>query len=85
MAHRAPSAPSDPVMPPPPRRIGVLALQGAVREHAEAIRDVGAEPVLPDSLRRRTVSKAALERGTLRVVFAGQPAATKTSPKAAAP
>lgn len=26
-------------------RIGVLALQGAVREHAAAIRDVGAEPV----------------------------------------
>ena len=46
MAQRAPSAPSDRVMPPPPRRIGVLALQGAVREHAEAIRDVGAEPVL---------------------------------------
>jgi 5'-phosphate synthase pdxT subunit len=26
-------------------RIGVLALQGAVREHVDAIRDVGAEPV----------------------------------------
>ncbi len=26
-------------------RIGVLALQGAVREHVEALRDVGAEPV----------------------------------------
>ena len=26
-------------------RIGVLALQGAVRQHVEAIRDVGAEPV----------------------------------------
>jgi 5'-phosphate synthase pdxT subunit len=26
-------------------RIGVLALQGAVREHANAIRDIGAEPV----------------------------------------
>ena len=46
MAQRAPSAPSDSILPPPPRRIGVLALQGAVREHAEAIRDVGAEPVL---------------------------------------
>jgi 5'-phosphate synthase pdxT subunit len=32
---------------PEPRRprIGVLALQGAVREHLDAIRDVGAEPV----------------------------------------
>ena len=53
MAQRAPSTPSDSVLPPPPRRIGVLALQGAVREHAEAIRDVGAEPVLvrlPDDL-----------------------------------
>jgi 5'-phosphate synthase pdxT subunit len=28
-----------------PPRIGVLALQGAVREHVAAIRDVGAEPV----------------------------------------
>jgi 5'-phosphate synthase pdxT subunit len=28
-----------------PPRIGVLALQGAVREHVHAIRDVGAEPV----------------------------------------
>lgn len=27
-------------------RIGVLAVQGAVREHAVAVRDVGAEPVL---------------------------------------
>src|ERR671910_2837431 len=26
-------------------RIGVLALQGAVREHVAAIRDIGAEPV----------------------------------------
>jgi 5'-phosphate synthase pdxT subunit len=26
-------------------RIGILALQGAVREHAQAVRDVGAEPV----------------------------------------
>jgi 5'-phosphate synthase pdxT subunit len=46
MAQRAPSAPSDRALPPRPRRIGVLALQGAVREHAEAIRDIGAEPVL---------------------------------------
>jgi len=28
-----------------PPRIGVLAVQGAVREHVQAIRDVGAEPV----------------------------------------
>ena len=28
-----------------PRRIGILALQGDVREHASALRDVGAEPV----------------------------------------
>jgi 5'-phosphate synthase pdxT subunit len=47
MAQPAPSAPSDPaVLPPRPPRIGVLALQGAVREHVEAIRDVGGEPVL---------------------------------------
>jgi 5'-phosphate synthase pdxT subunit len=28
-----------------PPRIGVLALQGAVREHVDAIRDIGADPV----------------------------------------
>jgi 5'-phosphate synthase pdxT subunit len=28
------------------RRVGILALQGAVREHAEAVRALGAEPVL---------------------------------------
>ena len=27
-------------------RIGILALQGAVREHADAVRAIGAEPVL---------------------------------------
>ena len=35
-------------------RVGVLALQGAVREHAEAIRDAGCDPVevrLPEDLR----------------------------------
>ncbi|MFN2484146.1 MAG: pyridoxal 5'-phosphate synthase glutaminase subunit PdxT [Candidatus Limnocylindria bacterium] len=45
MAHRDPSTPA---------RVGVLALQGAVREHAEAIRDAGCEPVevrLPEDLR----------------------------------
>ncbi|MDQ3880658.1 MAG: pyridoxal 5'-phosphate synthase glutaminase subunit PdxT, partial [Chloroflexota bacterium] len=34
-------------------RVGVLALQGAVRDHAEALRDAGCEPVevrLPDDL-----------------------------------
>jgi pyridoxal 5'-phosphate synthase pdxT subunit len=47
MAQPAPSAPPDPaVLSPRPPRIGVLALQGAVREHVEAIRDVGGEPVL---------------------------------------
>jgi 5'-phosphate synthase pdxT subunit len=54
MAQSSPSAPSDPApLPPRPPRIGVLALQGAVREHVEAIRDVGGEPVmvrLPEDL-----------------------------------
>lgn len=45
------SEPAPTVVPFPrpsdaPRRIGVLALQGAVREHVEAIRSVGAEPVI---------------------------------------
>ena len=31
--------------PQRPARIGVLAVQGAVREHAAAIREIGAEPV----------------------------------------
>ncbi|HEX6655465.1 MAG TPA: pyridoxal 5'-phosphate synthase glutaminase subunit PdxT [Candidatus Limnocylindria bacterium] len=47
MAQPAPSAPHEPAaIPPRPPRVGVLALQGAVREHVEAIRDVGGEPVL---------------------------------------
>jgi 5'-phosphate synthase pdxT subunit len=47
MAQPAPSAPQDSAaIPPRPPRVGVLALQGAVREHVEAIRDVGGEPVL---------------------------------------
>jgi 5'-phosphate synthase pdxT subunit len=54
MAHLAPSPVSEPApdaathpaTPARPRRIGVLALQGAVREHADAIRAIGAEPVL---------------------------------------
>jgi 5'-phosphate synthase pdxT subunit len=37
----APSGAADPARP----RIGVLALQGDVREHSTALRDVGAEPV----------------------------------------
>ena len=40
VADPAPHAPTR------PRRIGILALQGAVREHADAVRAVGAEPVL---------------------------------------
>lgn len=45
------SEPAPSVLPFPrpasaPRRIGVLALQGAVREHVDAIRAIGAEPVL---------------------------------------
>jgi 5'-phosphate synthase pdxT subunit len=47
MAQPAPSAPHEPsAISPRPARVGVLALQGAVREHVEAIRDVGGEPVL---------------------------------------
>jgi 5'-phosphate synthase pdxT subunit len=47
MAQPAPSAPPDPdVLLPRPPRVGILALQGAVREHVDAIRDVGGEPVL---------------------------------------
>jgi pyridoxal 5'-phosphate synthase pdxT subunit len=50
MAQPAPSTPPDPTSEPsrgPHRsaRIGVLAVQGAVREHVEAIREIGAEPV----------------------------------------
>lgn len=37
----APFGAADPARP----RIGILALQGDVREHATALRDVGAEPV----------------------------------------
>jgi pyridoxal 5'-phosphate synthase pdxT subunit len=39
----AQSAPSVPGRRP---RIGILAVQGAVREHADAIREIGADPVL---------------------------------------
>ena len=41
---RAAPAPFGAADPPRPR-IGILALQGDVREHATALRDVGAEPV----------------------------------------
>jgi 5'-phosphate synthase pdxT subunit len=45
------SEPAPTVLPFPrpsdaPRRIGVLGLQGAVREHVDAIHSVGAEPVI---------------------------------------
>ena len=33
------------VVPDTRRRVGILALQGAVREHADAVRALGAEPV----------------------------------------
>jgi 5'-phosphate synthase pdxT subunit len=50
MAQPAPSAPIEPgtdwsAARRGRPRIGVLAVQGAVREHLEAIRDIGAEPV----------------------------------------
>jgi 5'-phosphate synthase pdxT subunit len=50
MAQPAPSATPEPMTAPSRgarrrARIGVLALQGAVREHVEAIREIGAEPV----------------------------------------
>jgi len=38
-------APPASTTPPPTPRIGILALQGDVREHADAVREVGAEPV----------------------------------------
>jgi pyridoxal 5'-phosphate synthase pdxT subunit len=66
MAQPAPSAPlpeSEPELELEPRaighpsrsapRVGVLALQGAVREHLDALREIGAEPVavrLPQDL-----------------------------------
>ncbi|HET6380674.1 MAG TPA: pyridoxal 5'-phosphate synthase glutaminase subunit PdxT [candidate division Zixibacteria bacterium] len=60
MAQPAPSAPPETgrspqgvTAPGGRRRVGVLALQGAVREHMEALREIGAEPVavrLPEDL-----------------------------------
>jgi 5'-phosphate synthase pdxT subunit len=47
MAQPAQSAPHEPAaIPPRPPRVGVLAVQGDIREHVEAIRGVGGEPVL---------------------------------------
>jgi 5'-phosphate synthase pdxT subunit len=45
MAQPAPSPTSPRAPAPRRRRIGVLALQGAVREHLDAIADIGAEAV----------------------------------------
>jgi 5'-phosphate synthase pdxT subunit len=42
---RAPVSVGAPESARRPRRIGVLALQGAVREHMTALREIGAEPV----------------------------------------
>ena len=45
MAQQAPAPTAVPSGAPRRTRIGVLALQGDVREHADALREVGAEPV----------------------------------------
>jgi len=45
MAQTAPAAAHADTRPARAPRIGILALQGDVREHAAALRDVGAEPV----------------------------------------
>jgi 5'-phosphate synthase pdxT subunit len=45
MAQTAPAPVTAEVEAPRRRRIGVLALQGDVREHARAILEIGAEPV----------------------------------------
>ena len=45
MAHTAPSAITAAREAPSLPRVGILALQGDVREHAVAIREVGGEPV----------------------------------------
>jgi 5'-phosphate synthase pdxT subunit len=45
MAQTAPAAAHAGTRPARAPRIGILALQGDVREHAAALRDVGAEPV----------------------------------------
>jgi pyridoxal 5'-phosphate synthase pdxT subunit len=45
MAQTAPAATTLEAGAPPRRRVGILAVQGDVREHAVALRDIGAEPV----------------------------------------
>jgi 5'-phosphate synthase pdxT subunit len=45
MAQTAPVPTTAAESSPPRRRVGILAVQGDVREHARAIREVGAEPV----------------------------------------
>ena len=45
MAHPAPSAPVMAAPPGSPPRVGVLAVQGDIREHVRAISDLGARPV----------------------------------------
>ena len=45
MAQTAPAATTVEAGAPPRRRVGILAVQGDVREHAVALREIGAEPV----------------------------------------
>jgi 5'-phosphate synthase pdxT subunit len=45
MAQTAPAATTVDAGAPPRPRVGILAVQGDVREHAAALREVGAEPV----------------------------------------
>ena len=45
MAQTAPAPTTADIGAPRRRRIGILALQGDVREHVAAVREVGAEPV----------------------------------------
>jgi len=45
MAQTAPAATTVDAGAPPRRRVGILAVQGDVREHAAALREVGADPV----------------------------------------
>jgi 5'-phosphate synthase pdxT subunit len=46
MAEAAPTETARPAVAARARRIGILAVQGAVREHADAVRAIGAEPVM---------------------------------------
>lgn len=45
MARPAPTVTAEPIVLRPVRRVGILALQGDVREHANALRELGAEPI----------------------------------------